>query len=88
MHNGLVNTARAYLLEALQRVAEGGDIVQQELDAAIPDPLILGRDEKRAWEELSHWADDADIRERDANYAAFKRDWMRDRIKALTANGR
>jgi hypothetical protein len=82
-----VTAARTYLLEALKRVADGGDIAQQELDAAVPDPFILDRDEKKAWEELSHWADDADIRERDENYAGFKRDWMRDRIRLLNSKG-
>jgi hypothetical protein len=82
-----MTAARTFLLEALQRVADGGDIFQQELDAAIPNPLVLDRNEKMAWQELSHWTDDADIRENDESYAAFKRDWMRDRIKALNANG-
>ena len=67
---------RSFLLEALQRVADGGDISEAELDAAIPDPFVLDKIEQDAWEELSHWADDADIRERDDKYAAFKREWM------------
>ncbi|MEV5031084.1 hypothetical protein [Sphingobium sp. LMC3-1-1.1] len=77
---------RTYLLETLQRVADGGDIEQDELDAAVPNPLALDPLEKDAWEQLSHWADDADIRQKDPNYATFKRDWMRDRIAALKAD--
>lgn len=81
---GPMNAARAYLLTALQRVVDGGDITNEELDAAIPDPLALERAERDAWEQLSHWADDADIRVRDAHYASFKRDWMRDYIAKLS----
>lgn len=79
--------ARCFLLEALQRVADGGDLGEEELDAAVPDPRSLPQHEKDAWEQLSHWAHDADIREHDEQYAAFKREWMRDHIAALTANG-
>lgn len=78
---------RTYLLEALQRVVNGGDIKQDELDAAVPNPLGLDPLEKDAWQQLSHWADDADIRQKDAAYAIFKREWMRDRIAALKASG-
>ena len=78
---------RTYLIEALQRVVDGGDIEQDELDIAVQDPLALDPIEKDAWQQLSHWADDADIRQKDANYATFKRDWMQDRIAALKANG-
>ena len=76
--------ARSFLLEALRRIAEGGDIDNVELDAAIPDPLALPKDEKRAWEELSHWADDDDIRARDVYYADFKRRRMSDLISEMT----
>lgn len=78
-----MNSARAHLLTMLERVADGGDITTQELDLAIPDPLILDKREKAAWEELSHWADDDDIRTRDARYADFKRQWMRDHMSIL-----
>lgn len=78
-----MNAARAYLLAALTRVVDGGDITNDELAEAIPDPLTLARDERYAWEQLSHWADDADIRARDSDYASFKRDWMREHITTL-----
>lgn len=82
-----VTPTRAFFLEALQRVAGGGDVGAAELDAAIPDPLALDPTEKHAWEELSHWADDDDIRQRDERYAASKRERMRDHLAALMANG-
>ena len=76
--------ARAYLIAALQRVADGGDLTQDELDAAIPDPRALDRNEADACEELSHWADDDDIRVKDPAYGSRKRDRMRDHLAALT----
>lgn len=79
-----MTAARTYLLETLQRVVDGGDLTTDELDAAIPNPLVLDPAEKDAWEELSHWADDEDIRAKDDRYASFKRDWMRDQIAALS----
>jgi hypothetical protein len=80
--------AHAFLLEALQRVADGGHLTESELDTAVPDPFALDPAEKVAWEELSHWADDDDIRERDERYAAFKRERMRDHVAALLPHGR
>ena len=80
-----MTAARSYLLSALQRVADGGDLTTEELDAAIPNPRLLDAAEKDAWEQLSHWADDDDIRARDDNYAAFTRDWMREHIVRLSA---
>jgi len=82
-----MTASRTFLIEALQRVAGGGHIGEAELDAAVPDPFTLDAAEKNAWEELSHWVDDDDIRERDERYAAFKRDRMRDHVAALTATG-
>ena len=80
-----MTNARQYLRNTLQRIVDGGDLTTEELDAAIPDPLILARLEKDAWEELSHWADDDDIRAKDKRYAADKRDRMRGHIIALGA---
>ena len=82
-----MSVARTFLLEALRRVAEGGDIQEAELDAAIPNPRALDRDEMDAWEQLSHWTDDGDIRERDDAYETFKRRWMRDSLAKLLASG-
>ncbi|MCC2976363.1 hypothetical protein LK533_06710 [Sphingomonas sp. PL-96] len=76
--------ARAFLIAALRRVADGGDIDNAELDAAVPDPLSLARCEKDAWEALSHWADDDDIRARDPRYATLMRDTVRRCLANLT----
>ena len=87
-HSARMTVARAFFLEALQRVADGGDVAESELDTAVPDPFALDRAEKIAWEELSHWADDDDIRERDERYTAAKRKRLRDHVAALRSNGR
>ena len=76
--------ARSFLVEALRRVAEGGDIDNVELSAAIPDLFALSKNKKRAWEELSPWADDDDIRARDTYYADFKRRRMSDLTSKMT----
>ncbi len=54
----------------------------------MPDPFALDDGEKNAWEELSQWADDDDIRARDERYAAYKRGRMRDCIAKLRADPR
>lgn len=76
-------STHTFLLDALERVADGGDITAEELDAAIPDPSLLKPREKAAWQELSHWADDADIRSKDSESAKLKRQWMRDHMSTL-----
>jgi hypothetical protein len=78
-----MTAARAFLREALQQVADGGDVAASELKTAVPDPFALDSAEKSAWEELSHWIDDEDIRERDEDYAAFKRERMSHHLAAL-----
>ena len=84
-HKAAMADAHQYLRGTLQRIVDGGDLTTAELDAAVPDPSILSRVKKDAWEELSHWADDDDIRAKDKRYAANKRDQMRDHIIALSA---
>lgn len=81
-----MTAARAFLVDALRRVAGGGDIAEAELDTAVPDPLSLDKVEKLAWQQLSHWAEDADIREKDSRYAASKREWMRHYLDQLTGS--
>lgn len=75
---------RQFLIEALTRVANGGDIDNAELHFAVPDPFVLDPVERNAWQELTHWADDDDIRAKDARYAVFKRERMRDCLLELT----
>ena len=70
--------SRLYLLDALTRVLEGGALRPEEPGAAIPDTEVLQRQEKEAWEQLKHWAGEADVRARDENYAKFHLDWLRD----------
>lgn len=81
-----MTAARDFLLEALQRVADGGDVGEVELESAVPNPFALDLAERNAWEELSHWVDDDDIRGRDERYAVFKRERMRDLVAPLVAN--
>lgn len=78
-----MTAVRSYLRATLLQVIAGADITTEELDRAVPDPLILDPREREAWEELSHWADDADIRARDPSYPVLKRDWMQKRLNAL-----
>lgn len=82
-----MNAAKPYLLDALQQVANGSDIKQDELDAAIPNPLDLDKVERLAWQQLTHWVDDADIRQIDKPYAKFKRQEMRSQITVLSDSG-
>jgi hypothetical protein len=82
-----MTAAKSYLLETLQRVIDGGDVDPDELDAAVPNPLDLNSVEFSAWQQLSHWADDADIRQKDEYYATFKREWMRHHVDVLKNNG-
>lgn len=79
---------RRFLIEALTRVANGGDIDNAELDVAVPDPFVLHPVERTAWRELSHWADDDDIRTKDARYAILKRERMRDCLLELKGASR
>jgi len=88
LHSVPMTAVRAFLIDALQRVADGGDIDDAELEAAVPDPFALDARERDAWEELSHWADDDDIRTRDERYAAHKRDRMRDCIARFGTDAR
>ncbi len=82
-----MTAVRTFLLGALKRVADGGEINEDELVAAIPDWSALDASEKKALEQLTHWADDEDIRARDAEYATLKRQWMRDHIERLNRTG-
>lgn len=75
--------SRDVLLALLARVADGGDLTMQELDAAIPEPMALGQAEKMGWQTLSHWADDGDIRSKDERYADFQRKRIREQLAAL-----
>ena len=78
---------RSFLEEALRRVAEGGDITNEELSAAIPDPIALDGPDRKAYHGLSYWADDADIRAKDADYGTARREALKDLLRALSKQG-
>ena len=65
--------ARTFLVDCLQRVIDGGDVTNDELDAVIADPAGLRGVERKAWHGLGYWADDDDIREKDPKYAPSRR---------------
>lgn len=61
--------ARTILLATLRHVIDGGDVTNDELYSAIAAPAGLRGAERMAWHGLSYWADDDDIRVKDASYA-------------------
>jgi hypothetical protein len=63
-----MNEARSFLLDALRRVAAGGELTNDALLSGVPDPQALGPVEKEAWLVLSGWADDDGIRAMDPAY--------------------
>jgi hypothetical protein len=64
---------RQFLVDALRRVIDGGDIANAELAVGIPDASVLEGDELKAYLGLSYWADDADIRDKDKRYGPARR---------------
>ena len=74
----MADDPRAYLLTALQRVLQGGELAAEELREAIPSQDALQKQEKAAWEQLTHWAGESDVRAKDQNYAAFHFEWLED----------
>lgn len=71
--SGGVTDARAFLINSLRHVINGGDVTNDELDDAIADPAGLRGAERRAWHGLSYWADDDDIRAKSPAYAPSRR---------------
>jgi hypothetical protein len=64
---------RTFLLATLRHVIDGGDVSNEELDAAIAAPAGLRGAERKAWYGLSYWADDEDVRAKDPAYAPLRR---------------
>ena len=64
---------REFLIEALRRVIDGGDITNADLSVGIPDARFLEGFELKAYLGLSYWTDDADIREKDSLYGPARR---------------
>lgn len=78
-----MDNARAYLLEALRHIIDGGDVTNEELDSAIAAPADLRGAERKAWHGLSYWADDDDVRAKDPTYAPSRRRQLADLLSAL-----
>ncbi|WP_447954204.1 hypothetical protein [Sphingopyxis chilensis] len=64
---------RLTLIDMMKRALADGNITNNELFAAAPDPKGLAELERVAWQRLSHWADDDDIRAKDKVYADKQR---------------
>jgi len=81
----IVAEDRARLIDLLRAAIAGSDVTDDDLAAAFPYPHALGRSEFQAYETLSHWIDDDDIRARDAQYVERQRNWMAAQLAALEA---
>jgi hypothetical protein len=77
--------ARSFLLDALRRVAAGGELASDSLLSAIPDPRALGPIEKEAWLVLRGWADDGDIRAKDPACARIQQGQVAEMLAELEA---
>jgi hypothetical protein len=64
---------RSFLIEGLRTVRDGGSFTNEQLFSGVSDPRALDEFEKAAWECLSHWADDDDIRAKDPKYETHQR---------------
>jgi hypothetical protein len=78
-----VSESRPFLLAALRRVIDGGDVTNDDLEAAIAMPAGLRGAERKAWHGLSYWADDDDVRAKDPAYAPSRRRQLADLLSAL-----
>jgi hypothetical protein len=78
-----VTDARPFLIAALRRVIDGGNVTNGDLEAAIAKPAGLRDAERKAWHGLSYWADDADVRAKDPAYAPSRRRQLADLLSAL-----
>jgi hypothetical protein len=68
-----VNDPKTFLLATLRHVIDGGDVTNDELDAAVAAPASLRGAERKAWYGLSYWADDDDVRAKDPAYGPLRR---------------
>jgi hypothetical protein len=76
---------RLFLIDGLRRVLDGGSFTNDELFSGVADPLALDEFEKTAWECLSHWADDDDVRAKDPGYEARQREKVAEALADLEA---
>lgn len=67
----------------IERVVAGGDTSVEEVKALLdPDPHFT-RPVAEVWHVLFHWAADADIRSKDAEYAAIQRENLASALAGL-----
>ena len=64
---------REALIQWLGHVIDDGNITNDELHGAFPHPENLIGAERKAWQGLSYWADDEDVRIKDPAYAPAQR---------------
>ncbi|WP_093667187.1 hypothetical protein [Sphingomonas gellani] len=76
---------RHALIEMMKRVLAGGEVSNSDLLTSIPDPTDLDQMERLAWQRLSQWADDDDIRARDEAYADMQRQHVTEALSDLEA---
>ena len=76
---------RLALISLSKRVLAGDEITSGEIYAAAPDPPALDQLERVAWQRLSQWADDDDIRATDDAYAEMRRQQVADALADLEA---
>lgn len=86
-HLVCMTEASSFLVESLRRVIAGGDVTNDQLDAAIANPAALRGAERNAWHGLSYWADDDDIRAKDSEYAPSRRRQLASRLIDLEREG-
>jgi hypothetical protein len=78
-----MTNARTFLIGFLGRIIDGGDVTNDDLNAAAVDPAALRGAERNAWHGLSYWADDDDIRAKDPAYAPARRSQLADLLTDL-----
>jgi len=76
---------RSFLIESLRTVRDGGSFTNEQLFSGVPDPRSLDNFEKAAWQCLSHWADDDDIRAKDPKYETHQRKKVTEALADLEA---
>lgn len=79
--------ARTFLIATLRHVILGGDVTNEQLNAAIVAPIGLRGAERKAWYGVSYWAEDEDIRAKDPAYAPSRRRQLASLLSALENEG-
>ena len=74
---------RALLIEALRKTLATGVFTNDELEATGVDARTLIDAERLAWQRLSHWADDDDIRTAKPSYEAIQRSNLTEALRIL-----